>query len=144
MRARLILAMSIMMNRITPNGGVRVPISRLTTRMMPKCTGSTPSATMSGNSVGVAISRIAVVSMKQPMTSNATLMIIRITTLLSEIDIISAASFIGACEVATIQPNGTAQAMMKHSTPQVTRVSRVAPIRSAIFRSRVRKPRPAA
>ena len=116
--------MSIMMNRITPNGGVSVPMSRLTTRMMPKCTGSMPSATISGNSVGVAISRIAVVSMKQPMISSPMLMIARITNLLSEIDIMNAASFIGACEVATIQPKGTAQAMMNTSTPQVTSVSR--------------------
>ena len=47
--------------------------------MMPKCTGSIPSATMIGNRVGVAISRIAVVSMKQPRNSSATLMIARIT-----------------------------------------------------------------
>ena len=136
--------MSIMMNRITPNGGVNVPISRFTIMTMPKCTGSMPSATIVGNSVGVAISRIAVVSMKQPTTSSATLMMARMTNLLSEIDIISAASFIGACDVATIQPNGTAQAMMKISTPQVTKVSRQACSRSCSVNSRCAKPSPAA
>src|SRR6266511_1073685 len=88
--------MSIMMKRITPNGGVSVPISRFTTMMMPKCTGSMPSATTVGNSVGVAIRRIAVVSMKQPLTKSAMLMIARITYLLSEIDVRNCASFIGA------------------------------------------------
>ena len=71
-------------------------------------------------------------------------MIARITNLLSEIDIMSAASFIGACEVATIQPNGTAQAMMNTSTPQVMRVSRIASCTSRSVSSRCRKPSAAA
>ena len=105
-------------------------------RMIPKCTGSMPKAMISGYRVGVAISKIAVVSIKQPMTNKTTLMIAKITSLLSEIDIMNIASFCGACDVATIQPKGTAQAMMNTSTPQVIRVSRSESMTSLTLSSR--------
>jgi len=57
------------MNKQTPTGGVVKPITRLSTKMTPKCSGSTPICFIKGSKTGVRIISDAVVSMKVPMIS---------------------------------------------------------------------------
>ena len=57
-------------NRLSPIGGVIMPISMLTTMMMPRCTGSTPSSMAIGNTTGATISRRPEGSMNCPPISS--------------------------------------------------------------------------
>ena len=57
-------------NRFTPKGGVMKPIAKFVTIMIPKCTGSTPKAVTTGNSMGAKIMMAHTVSIKQPTNNN--------------------------------------------------------------------------
>ena len=76
-----------------------------------------------GSSVGVTISRIAVVSMKQPRNSSSTLMMARIISGSLVKARTRLASSDGNLVKEMSQPKGTAAAMMKTRTPEKIRVS---------------------
>ena len=57
-------------NRLRPTGGVIMPISMLTTMMMPRWIGSMPSCIAIGNRIGARIKMIAEGSMKLPAISS--------------------------------------------------------------------------
>ena len=71
MRSSDILATVQAAKRLTPKGGVIMPMARLTTMMMPKCTGSTPKCTATGTRMGASTMMAADVSMNMPITNNA-------------------------------------------------------------------------
>lgn len=54
--------------RLTPSGGVTKPIARETTRMIPKWTGSIPTATTTGSRIGVNTTNAEIVSINMPIT----------------------------------------------------------------------------
>src|SRR3546814_14057775 len=64
-------------NRLSPTGGVIMPISMFTTMMMPRWIGSMPSFMAMGNRIGARIRMIAEGSMKLPATSRRMLTTIR-------------------------------------------------------------------
>jgi hypothetical protein len=68
-RSSLIFPIAQAMNRHTPTGGVVRPITKLSTRMTPKCSGSTPVWIINGSKTGVRIMREAVVSINVPTMS---------------------------------------------------------------------------
>lgn len=49
-------------NKLTPSGGVTNPIASETTRMIPKWTGSTPTAITTGKRIGVKTTKAEIVS----------------------------------------------------------------------------------
>src|SRR3546814_4378260 len=59
--------------RFTPNGGVIMPRARLTTMMVPKCTGSTPNWMPMGTRIGASTMMAADVSINIPIINKATL-----------------------------------------------------------------------
>src|SRR6185436_11618718 len=95
---------------------------------------------MIGSRVGVTISRIAVVSMKQPRKSSSTL--IMASTIAGSLVNCSTvvASSAGSRVNEINHPNGTAAAMMNTSTPQKTTVSLVASNKSFQVSSRYQNP----
>ena len=70
-RSSDILATVHAANRLTPKGGVIMPSARLTTMMMPKCTGSIPKCMATGTKMGASTMMAAEVSMNMPMTNKA-------------------------------------------------------------------------
>ena len=78
----LVLEMPLATKRLTPTGGVRKPMARLTTMMTPKCRGETPTPVTMGNKMGVRMTMAASASMKTPTISSRMLMIRRIKILL--------------------------------------------------------------
>ena len=66
-----------------PTGGVHKPIHRLTTIIIPKWTGSTPTLVTTGKNMGVKISTAGVMSIKVPTNNKMRLITIKITHLLS-------------------------------------------------------------
>lgn len=78
-----VLATPTPMNNTEPTGGVHKPIQRLSTMIIPKCTGSIPNSVTTGKNIGVKINTAGVMSMKIPTKSKIRLMIIRMTNLLS-------------------------------------------------------------
>jgi len=71
-------------NKLTPNGGVKNPISELTTNNIPKCIGSTPKLVTTGNNNGVSIIIVANVSINIPTNNRNRFISINITYLLLE------------------------------------------------------------
>ena len=57
-------------NNIVPTGGVQSPIHKLSTMMIPKCTGCIPNSVTTGKNIGVNISIAGVISIKVPTISN--------------------------------------------------------------------------
>ena len=72
-RSSEILATVQAANRFTPKGGVIMPRARLTTMIMPKCTGSMPKCMATGARIGASTMMAALVSMNMPMTNSAAL-----------------------------------------------------------------------
>jgi len=70
--------------RAFPTGGVMIPIHVLKIKMIPKCTGSSPSFMATGKKIGVKISTMGDISMKVPTMRRRTFMIRRITQGVSE------------------------------------------------------------
>ena len=66
-----------------PTGGVHSPMQRLSTMMIPKCTGSMPRSTATGRKMGVKMSTAGVMSMNVPTTSSTRLIMSRMATGLS-------------------------------------------------------------
>ena len=67
--------------RFTPTGGVTKPMARFTIMMMPKCTGSTPTAWARGSMTGVKIRMLGEVSIIMPSTSKIRFMSSRSSSL---------------------------------------------------------------
>ena len=59
--------------RLTPNGGVIMPMARFTTMIRPKCTGSMPKCMATGAKIGASTMMAALVSMNIPMRNSAAL-----------------------------------------------------------------------
>ncbi|MBA7617398.1 hypothetical protein ES703_24712 [subsurface metagenome] len=78
-----------------PTGGVHSPMQRLSTMTMPKWMGFIPSWTTTGRKMGVKINTAGVISMNVPTMSRNTLMISRMTILLSVSAIRAALTFWG-------------------------------------------------
>ena len=70
-------------NNKEPTGGVHNPMQRLTTMMIPKCTGSTPTLVTTGKKMGVKINTAGVISMNVPINNKIRLITSKITHLLS-------------------------------------------------------------
>ena len=87
--------------RITPTGGVMVPIHRLNTIMMPNCTGSMPKLWQMGRKIGVKISTAGVGSIKVPTTRRITFISSRITYLLLLRDSMALAMAVGIIQIDT-------------------------------------------
>jgi len=68
--------------------------------IMPKCTGSTPSAFITGSMIGVQMRIIGAMSMNVPSSSSRTLISISITYLLSVMARKSSVAFAGSCMIA--------------------------------------------
>ena len=68
-----ILATPAPTKRIVPTGGVHNPIHKLSTIMIPKCTGSIPKLVTTGKKIGVKIKTAGVMSMKVPTTNSVIL-----------------------------------------------------------------------
>src|SRR5690606_10856429 len=68
-----ILATAQAAKRLTPKGGVIMPMARFTTMMVPKCTGSTPNFMATGTRMGASTMMEADVSMNMPMMNRAML-----------------------------------------------------------------------
>src|ERR1700716_4697333 len=79
---------------------------RLSSMIMPKCTGSTPKFFITGSRVGVAINIEGAMSTSVPSTSKRMLIRNRMTYLLSDIDRKNAVIFAGICVSAMMQPTG--------------------------------------
>ena len=79
-------------NSTEPTGGVHKPMHRLSTIIIPKCTGSMPVATTTGKNMGVNISTAGVISMNIPTHSKITLimskMIIGLSLMVNKICVI--------------------------------------------------------
>lgn len=91
----LIFAILAPTNRLTPTGGVHIPITRLTTRIVPKCTGLTPSYVTMGSRMGDKIMIAARVSISIPTKNKNTLIRSSTTIRLLETDRIAAAIELG-------------------------------------------------
>ena len=65
--------MSAVVYRPVPTGGVMTPKVTQVIMIIPKTTGSTPTLSMTGLRIGVRISAMTVVSMKQPQMSRNTM-----------------------------------------------------------------------
>ena len=78
-----VLEMPAVMKSSMPKGGVVRPIIMLMTMTTPKWTRSMPSALISGSTIGMKTSVIAIVSMNMPRARNTKFMISSITYLLS-------------------------------------------------------------
>ncbi|SAA74094.1 Uncharacterised protein [Enterobacter hormaechei] len=65
--------------------------------IIPKCTGSIPSALVTGSSTGVRIRMIGAMSISVPISSSMMLRYMRITYLLSESDVKNSVMRIGSC-----------------------------------------------
>src|SRR3546814_11660521 len=59
--------------RFTPNGGVLMPRARLTTMMVPKCTGTTPNWMPMGTSIGASTLMAAAVAINITIINTTTL-----------------------------------------------------------------------
>ena len=81
-------------------GGVMRPMARLSSMIMPKCTGSTPSAFITGSMIGVQMRIIGAMSMKVPRRSSSTLISISMTYLLSVMWRKSCVALAGNCMIA--------------------------------------------
>ena len=57
-------------NKLYPNGGVTYPITRLITKIIPKCNGSNPNCIPKGTRTGAKIIIAATVSIKAPTTKS--------------------------------------------------------------------------
>lgn len=66
-------------NSTAPTGGVIKPMPRLTSMIMPKCTGSTPMPVMTGIRIGVRIRINGAMSITVPNSRSMKLMHMRIT-----------------------------------------------------------------
>ena len=96
-------------NRFTPKGGVMKPIAKFVTIMIPKCTGSTPKAVTTGNSMGAKIMMAHTVSIKQPTNNNNKLIKSNINTLLSVIVVNNVATVVGIRPKVNTLENAVAQ-----------------------------------
>ena len=67
-------------NSTEPTGGVSSPMPRLSSMIMPKCTGLTPNRSTTGSRIGVQIRISGAMSIRQPSTSSSTLISSRITS----------------------------------------------------------------
>ncbi|MNV98875.1 hypothetical protein D3C71_1941770 [compost metagenome] len=63
--------------------------------IMPKCTGSTPSILTTGSKIGVRIRISGDISIRQPSSSSMTLIMPRMTYLLSDMLVRKAVTFMG-------------------------------------------------
>ena len=70
---------------------------RLSSMIIPKCTGSTPSVVTTGSMIGVQIRISGAISIRQPRTSISTFSSIRITSLLCESVRKNAVTLAGIC-----------------------------------------------
>ena len=104
--------------RQTPNGGVVNPIMQLRTKIMPKCKGSTPAVTTTGNRTGAIIMIIIAGSMKVPMKRIRMFSIIKRIYLLGAMDKSRLARRCGSCSTVRAQPK----------TPAADNKIRMAPV----------------
>src|SRR5680860_345511 len=99
-------------NRLSPNGGVNIPMATLVVMMMPKWTTSTPSTSANGQSSGVNTRIAEFGSMNIPAMSRITLIASRITTRLRFQDSSVATNRCGTCSVTNSSENTDAAATM--------------------------------
>ena len=79
----LTFAIGMATKRLVPNGGVTKPISAFKTKMMPKTTGSTPTASMIVKYIGVIMMICAIVFIHMPIKISQTLIRMRATAALA-------------------------------------------------------------
>src|SRR4030043_284861 len=86
-------------NRLSPTGGVIIPISTLIVTMIPNQTGSNPSLVMMGNRIGREMTRIAMGSRRQPIMTKTILMMIITVHLDTSNEVINSVTYWGIVKV---------------------------------------------
>ena len=90
-----------------------MPIARLQVIIMPKCTGSTPTAVAMGTMMGVRIMMLGILSIIMPHTSIMAFIISRITTLLLETASTDSLMVCGYRSIVRQRANAVAAAITK-------------------------------
>ena len=94
--------MALATKSVCPNGGVVKPIAKLQTKITPKCTGSTPTLTMTGSSMVPKIIVAEADSISAPAIRRKILTKTKSTYLLLEMVSIHFAIISGICSIAKI------------------------------------------
>ena len=114
------------MNSVVPTGGVYRPMARLTTIMMPSCTGSMPMLCASGRNTGVSSSTAAGRSMNMPMNSIITFISAITTHLVLTFCCTHRAMFCGIWSNVSSQPMAADAMITSSTTPVASPASRMA------------------
>ncbi len=115
------------------------PIARFTTMMTPKCSGETPTLTITGSSMGARITMAAKASMNVPTMSRSTLISRSTMTLLSVKPRMPRAIVPGTSSRVIMLPKSVAMAISRMMTEDVSQASMQACHRPFKFISRYRK-----